>query len=47
MKKEYLILLGVLVLSGGIAYLYFRKTSKDLEGTTPEDAAVLRTIRIV
>ena len=47
MKKEHWLILGVLALSGGVAYFYFRKTSKDLEGTTPEDAAVLRTIRIV
>jgi LPXTG-motif cell wall-anchored protein len=47
MKKEYWLILGILAISGGAAYFYFRRTSKQLEGTTPQDAEVLRKIRIV
>ena len=34
MKKEYWLILGILAISGGAAYFYFRRTSKQLEGTT-------------
>lgn len=47
MKKEYLILLGVLALSGGVAYFYFRKTSKELEAITPENTEILKQIKMI
>jgi hypothetical protein len=47
MKKEYWLILGVLALSGGVAYFYFRRTSKELEAVTPQNAEILKQIKMI
>jgi LPXTG-motif cell wall-anchored protein len=47
MKKEYWLILGILAISGGAAYFYFRRTSKQLEAVTPQNAQILKQIKMI